>query len=158
MLTPKNLKEFMQKNEINGEILTLEQPTTTVEEAAEAIHTSVKQIVKSVLFTINEEVVLAITCGTQPIERRIIATFFKVGRKKVKLADAETVLRVSGYPIGSMPPFGHLTPIRTLLDPSVLESEKVFAGGGAHNSLVKLKSEDLLHVSKADVVKLHTNL
>ena len=99
MLTPNDLQLFMDEHNIPGEILFLESPTLTVVAAAQAVNTHPDQIIKSVLFTINTERVLAIAGGTNPIERRVIATLLGVGRKRVKLAPPNVVLETTGYPV-----------------------------------------------------------
>ena len=80
-LQPADLAIFMQENNIPGEILSLEVPTPTVEDAALAVGTSLENIVKSLLFRINDGFILAITCGPAHIERRTIAAHYKVGRR-----------------------------------------------------------------------------
>jgi prolyl-tRNA editing enzyme YbaK/EbsC (Cys-tRNA(Pro) deacylase) len=156
MLTPDDLQTFMDENHIPGEILLLDVPTPTVEAAAQAVGTDPERIVKSVLFRIGDGGVLAITSGTLPIDQRAIAALYGVGRKRVKLADPETVLRVTGYPVGTVPPFGHATPSRTLLDPGVLEFPEIYAGGGAHNALVRIDPQEILRVTQAEIIDLHS--
>jgi prolyl-tRNA editing enzyme YbaK/EbsC (Cys-tRNA(Pro) deacylase) len=155
-LDPSHLEEFMQAKEIPGEILHLDVPTPTVETAAAAVGSEPESIVKSLLFTINGELVLAITCGTAHIERRAIAAYFQVGRKKVKLADPQTVLTETGYQVGAMPPFGHYSPLKTVIDQRVLEKEVVFAGGGSDQSLLRITPGTILTVTQAQVLDLLT--
>jgi len=155
ILTPDDLQSFMDVNQIPGEIVFLDVPTPTVEAAAQAVGSSPAQIVKSVLFTIPESYVLAITSGMRMIEQRAIAARFGIGRKRVKLARPETVLAVSGYPVGTVPPFGHKTPIQSLIDLLVLEMDEIYAGGGANNALVRLHPEDILRITQADILDLH---
>jgi prolyl-tRNA editing enzyme YbaK/EbsC (Cys-tRNA(Pro) deacylase) len=155
MLEPSDLLKFMEENGIEGEMVHLDMPTPTVETAAQAVGTHPDQIVKSVLFTVRDDRVLAIACGTQLIENRIIAGLFGVGRKRVKLANAEIVLDSTGYPVGTVPPFGHPKPLRTLIDPKVLEQSHIYAGGGAHNTLVRLNPQDILEITNAQIIDLH---
>ncbi|MFQ5616943.1 MAG: YbaK/EbsC family protein, partial [Anaerolineales bacterium] len=126
----------------------------TVESAAQAVGAHPDQIVKSVLFLIRGEPLLAIAYGTTRIDRRNIATRYGVGRKRVKLAGAETVLQITGYPVGAVPPFGHPQPIPTLLDPGILEHEQVYAGGGSGSALVRLVPKDILRITNAEIVPL----
>ena len=153
--TPVDLQAFMDAHQIAGEILILETPTPTVEDAARAVGTHPRQIVKSVLFTVGEEGVLTISCGDQLVERRAIATLYGVGRKRVKLAPPEVVLNLTGYAVGTVPPFGHREHLRTLLDPRVLDLAEVFAGGGAHNALMRLDPQQILHITQAEIIDLH---
>ena len=149
-----DLAEYMRAHNIAGEILHLNVPTPTVETAAQAVGTSVDQIIKSILFLVDEQPVLAIACGLSSIQRRVIADLFGIGRKRVKLASAETVLEISGYEVGAMPPFGHCQPLVTLIDRKVLEFKDAYAGGGAENAIVHLDPQDILRVSGARVLDL----
>ena len=155
-LTSINLQAFMDQHEIPGQILTLDVPTLTVEAAAQALGVSPQQIVKSVLFTVPEAGVLTISCGDQLVERRVIASLYQIGRKRVKLAPPEVVLDLTGFAVGTVPPFGHRTSLRTLLDPRVLTFDEIFAGGGTQHSLVRLNPQDIADVTQAEILDLHT--
>jgi prolyl-tRNA editing enzyme YbaK/EbsC (Cys-tRNA(Pro) deacylase) len=149
-----DLSVYMRTHNIAGEILHLSVPTPTVETAAQAVGTTVDQIIKSILFLVDEQPVLAIACGLSSIQRRAIADLFGVGRKRVKLASPETVLEISGYEVGAMPPFGHLQPLTTLIDRNVLDFTDAYAGGGAENAIVHLNPQDILRVSGAKILDL----
>jgi peptidoglycan LD-endopeptidase LytH len=153
-LKPNNLQAFMDANHVKGELLELETLTPTVESAAQAVEALPKQIVKSILFLVGDTPILAVACGTKPIDQRSIATHYSVGRKRVKLASPDQVLKLSGYGVGAMPPFGHLKPITTLIDPSVLSHSVVYAGGGAGNTLIRISPDDILRVTRAEIVPL----
>ena len=149
-----DLSEYMHAHDIQGKILHLSVPTPTVETAAQAVGTSVDQIIKSILFLVDEQPVLAIACGLPSIQRRAIADLYGVGKKRVKLAPAEIVLEISGYEVGAMPPFGHRQPLVTLIDRRVLGFTDAYAGGGAENAIVHLNPQDILRVSGAKVLDL----
>lgn len=154
MLTPSDIQAFLEDQNISGEILFLEVPTLTVEAAASAVGTSPQQIVKSILFIVGDEPILAVSCGMDRVDRRAIAAVCDVGRKKVKLASPEIMLEVSGYEVGAMPPFAHRQKIKTLLDQRVLQQPVVFAGGGAENALLRLSPDDILEATNAQVLDL----
>ncbi len=90
---PADLQAYVDQHGISGEILYLDDRTPTVEIAARAVGTRPEQIAKSILFLIDEQPVLAITCGIAYVERRAIAALYGVGRKRVKLA-------LPGYRVG----------------------------------------------------------
>ena len=154
VLKPIDIQNYMDGHGIVGEILLLDVPTPTVEAAALAVGSAPQQIVKSILFMVVDDPVMAIACGTDRVDRRVIAALYGVGRKKVKLASPETVLEASGYEVGAMPPFAHRRPLTTLLDPRVLEQPVVYAGGGAENALLRLSPQDILEVTNAKVMDL----
>ncbi|MGD2155303.1 MAG: EthD family reductase [Anaerolineales bacterium] len=156
-LTPEDLQAYMQAHEIQGEILQMDAPTPTVTTAAQAVGASPEQIVKTLLFIVDDkEGVLAITCGTVTVDRRVIAGLYDVGRKKVSLASPEKVLEMTGYPVGTVPPFGLHQSLRALMDPRVLEHEQVYAGGGSKRTLVRTSPEDILRAAQAEIMDLHT--
>jgi Cys-tRNA(Pro) deacylase len=155
-LNSNDLQSFMIAHGIPGEILHPGAPTPTVEAAARALGVTHEQIVKSILFLVNEQPVLVITCGTGHVDQRAIAARYGVGRKRVKLATTEEVLAISGYEVGAMPPFGHHHPLPTLLDRRVLDLPEVFAGGGAENALVRLDPQEIVRASHAEVMDLTT--
>jgi prolyl-tRNA editing enzyme YbaK/EbsC (Cys-tRNA(Pro) deacylase) len=144
----------MKAHGIQGEILHLSVPTPTVEAAAQAVSGLPEQIIKSILFMVDGQPVLAVACGKSSIGRRAIADLYGVGKKRVKLATPEMVLAVSGYEVGAMPPFGHRQPLTTLIDPRVLDSSDSYAGGGAENALVRLNPQDILSVTGAKVLDM----
>jgi prolyl-tRNA editing enzyme YbaK/EbsC (Cys-tRNA(Pro) deacylase) len=149
-----NLREYMRSNGILGEILHLDVPTPTVEAAAQAVRADPLQIIKSILFMVDENPVLVIACGKSTISRRVIADLYGVGKKRVKLATPEIVLEISGYEVGAMPPFGHHQLLTTLIDSRVLDLPEAYAGGGAENALVRLNPQEILRVTGAKVLDL----
>ena len=148
------LGRFMQAQGVRGQILHLDVPTPTVEAAAQAVSARPEQIIKSILFMVYAQPVLAIACGLSTIGRRPIADLFGVGKKRVRLATAQQVLEISGFEVGAMPPFGHRQPLRTLIDRRVLEVPEAYAGGGAENALVRLNPQEIQRVTGAEILNL----
>lgn len=158
-MTPKplnssDLQAFINAHAIPAEIVYLAVPTPTVETAAEAVDTHPRNIVKSILFLVEGQPVLALANGTSRIEYRVLAAYFDVNRKKVKLANAEQTLAITGYEVGAVPPFGHPQPLRTLMDTLILETPQVYAGGGERNALLRVAAADIQRIAQAEVLDL----
>ena len=153
----RELDQFIQIHGIQGRIIKLSVPTPTVETAAEAIGTTVDKIVKSLLFLIDGQPTLVISPGTQHIDRRSLAKHFDVGRKRVKLADAEKVLELTGFEVGSVPPFGHRQTLSVILDENIFLQSIDYAGGGSRDALLEISPEEILRVTSATVINLHTD-
>ncbi len=149
-----NLAEWIEENTIQADLIKLPVHTPTVKDAAKAVGTSPSQIIKPLVFTVDGEPVVAIACGTSRVDRRAIATYFGVGRKRVKLAGAEAVLEMTGYPVGAVPPFGLKQEMQTFIDPRVLEHKEVYAGGGAIDSLLRISPGEIVRVTGAVVLDL----
>lgn len=153
-LTPQDLEVYIQQNNIDAEIIILEEYTPTVEMAAAAVNVSPEQIIKTLLFSVDGQAVLVIANGTGRIDRRLLGKHFGVSRKKTSFAGPDTVLELTGFEVGAVPPLGHRTSIPVLVDPSVLAQEIIFGGGGADNALMRLKPQDILQFNQAEVVSL----
>jgi prolyl-tRNA editing enzyme YbaK/EbsC (Cys-tRNA(Pro) deacylase) len=153
-LNSTDLQAFMTAHGIAGEIMHMNVPTPTVEIAAQALGVRVDQIVKSILFLVRGQPVLAITCGTAYIDRRAIATYYGMGHKRIKLASPEEVRSISGYEVGAMPPFGHRQPLPTLLDRHVLDLPEVYAGGGEENAMLRLNPQEIPNATTAVIMDL----
>jgi prolyl-tRNA editing enzyme YbaK/EbsC (Cys-tRNA(Pro) deacylase) len=72
----------------------------------------------------------------------------------VKLADAETVSRLTGYPAGGLPPFGHVSAVPILLDRAVLAWDVVCVGDGDDRTLLRIAPAELARVTVAEWVDL----
>lgn len=150
-----DLAAFMEDKGIQGEIVYLDEDTPTVEAAAAAVDVQPEQIGKSLLFLTPDEPILVIACGTTRVSYKRLAKHLGINRKKLKLAKATEVFSVTGYPVGTVPPFGHRRPLATLIESDVLNQKDLYAGGGAINVLIHLSTEELRQVTKAEIVNLH---
>ena len=148
--TPTDLARFIAERGIAAELAPMTVETPTVPAAAAALGVEPAQIIKSLLFLVRDAPVLVIASGDTPVDRRPIAERFGVGKKQVKLADAETVLRLTGYPAGGVPPFGYPAPLPTLLDRAVLSWDVVYGGGGDDHTLLRITPAELVRVTAAE--------
>jgi len=153
-LTPTDLAHYIRERGIAAELIPMSVETPTVPAAAAALGVQPAQIVKSLLFLIREQPVLVIACGDSPVDRRALAGRFGVGKKQVKLADAETVLARAGYAVGGVPPFGHRQPAPVLLDRSVQAWDVIYGGGGDDRTLLRITPDELVRVTAAEWIDL----
>ena len=149
-----DLQNFIDKEKITAEIMTLDGHTPTVEDAARELSVVPEQIIKSLVFKIRDEPLLVINNGTARVDRRKLARYLEVGRKWARFASPELALEITGFVVGSMPPFGHLTRLRTLVDSAVFDQAEIFGGGGDINAMMRLTPAELLRVTDAEVVSL----
>jgi len=151
-LTRADLQHFLDTHRIAADILPMNAHTPTVSDAARELGVDTDQIVKSLVFRVGEQPLLVINNGTARVDRRKLAAYLGVGRKRVKFANAEQALDITGYVVGSMPPFGHRCRMRTLVDRAVTGQDLVFGGGGDIDAMMRLTPGELLRVTTAEVV------
>ena len=149
-----DLQGFIDQSRIQATIIPLDQHTPTVGDAARALHVETDQIIKSLVFQIHGDPLLVINNGLARVDHKKLAAYLGVGRKKVKFADPDQVLELTGFIVGSMPPFGHKNRLRTLIDPAVTHMETVYGGGGDINAMMKIAIDVLLEATQAEVTEL----
>ncbi len=121
--------------------------TRTAADAAAAVGCEVDQIVKSMIFDADGEIVLALTSGAHQVDPAKLADAAQVG--SCGRANPEQVRTVTGYAIGGVSPFGHLQPIRTWLDPHLLTFDEVWVAGGTPRHVFAVSSEQLASTTGA---------
>ena len=149
-----HLQQFIEEHQIDAQIIPLGEHTLTVGDAARALSVAADQIIKSLVFHVNSEPLLVINNGLARVDRKKLAAYLNVGRKKVKFASPDTVFSLTGYIVGSMPPFGHKQRLRTLVDSAVTALDLVYGGGGDIDAMMRLTPETLLAASRAEIVAI----
>jgi Cys-tRNA(Pro) deacylase len=108
----------------------------------------VAQIVKSLLFMVNEQPVIALVSGSNQLDEKKLAALLGVGKKKVKRGDADLARQVTGFAIGGVPPFGHKTRLPTYIDQDLLNFEIIWAAAGTPNTVFAITPADLARVTQ----------
>lgn len=155
--TPADLQAYLTAHNISAEIIRLSAETPTVPAAANALGVSVNQIVKTVIFVIDGQSCAVFANGTRRVDPRKLAKRFGVSRKKVRLADGPTVIALTGYAPGTLPPFDHRQTLTPLMDPAMCEQDIVYAGGGGIMAMLCIRSADLLRLTGAEVLSVLEN-
>jgi Cys-tRNA(Pro) deacylase len=101
--------------------------------------TRVKSIV---LKTAEGNFILGLVSGDRRIDLKKLAKIVKT--KKLDLASPKEVLKITGCEIGSVHPFGNLHKLRTYLDNSILENNKVNFNAGLHTITITIMVKDLV--------------
>ena len=136
------------------EIVTVRFPEgcKTAVDAANAVGVQVGQIVKSLIFAVDGEVVLAYVSGSNQLDEKKLAA--AAGGVKCARVDADTVRSVTGFPIGGVPPFGHSTQLRVFVDPDLLQYDEVWAAAGTWNDVFGAAPADIVRVAGGVVTDL----
>ena len=124
----------------------------TALDAAAAIGVDVGQIVKSLIFAVDGEVVLAYVSGSNQLDEKKLAA--AAGGLKCTRVDADTVRSVTGFPIGGVPPFGHKTHLRVFIDPDLLQYDEVWAAAGTWHDVFGIEPHKLVEASEGLVTDL----
>jgi Cys-tRNA(Pro) deacylase len=126
--------------------------TKTAADAAAAIGVTVGQIVKSLVFGVDGEIVMALVSGSNQLDEKKLA--LAAGGAKCARVDADAVREATGYPIGGVPPFGHATQLRVFVDPDLLQYDEVWAAAGTWNDNFGAAPADIVRVAGGVVTDL----
>lgn len=131
--------------------------THTAAEAAAAVGCDVGAIVKSLVFVVLDgdarTPLLALVAGDRRADLDLLAEAVAL---PVEKADAKTVKAATGYSIGGVPPIGHPTPVRTLVDESLLRFDEVWSAAGDAQSVFAADPQQLVAWSGGTVARIAT--
>jgi prolyl-tRNA editing enzyme YbaK/EbsC (Cys-tRNA(Pro) deacylase) len=121
----------------------------TAIDAANAVGCEVGQIVKSLIFSIDGELVLALTSGSNRVDTKALTK--AANGERCDRADADQVRAITGFAIGGVPPFGHTNAVRAFFDPALLEYELVWAAAGTPRHVFPLAPKALHEATGAQI-------
>ena len=150
----QKVAEAARKLGLEIEIVEFEQTTRTAEDAAAAIGCEVAQIVKSLCFSVNDEPIMALVSGNNRLDEKKLAALCGVGRKRVKRAEPEMVKTATGFTIGGVPPFGHLSPLPIYIDKDLTQFDIIWAAAGTPFAVFAIKPAVLVEFNGGQVADL----
>ncbi len=143
-LNENDLKEFLNKKNVEYELLKFEKPVISSKDAYEQVK---GEVIKSILIICDNKPIICILKGEDKINFEKLKVLLDC--KEVRLAKAKEVKEITGYDIGSLPPIGHKTEIWKIVDKKILDlddNEILYLGGGSHYHLLKIKKKELLKI------------
>jgi Cys-tRNA(Pro) deacylase len=133
--------ELAAKN-IPHEILHLPSSSKTAQLAAAALGVDVGDVVKSMLFMLDDELpVLALVTGDATVDAEALAR--DSGAARVRLARGQEVREHTGYAPGAVSPCALATQVPVIADPGVFAPEVLYCGGGTTSTMLRIRSADL---------------
>ena len=149
----EKLRTYIQENGIDAELLTFNQSTHSVAEAAVAVGAEPEDFVKSIaMIGPDDQLIVAIVKGEHRASTSRVSKALGVDRPRV--AEPDEVLEKSGYPVGGTPAFGYEAIF--LIDPKVLEKDKVYSGGGSEQALTLMSPEEMQRANNAKIARVRS--
>ncbi len=129
------------------EVVRFPEGTRTAEDAARAVGCSVGQIVKSLVFVVDGDPVVALISGVDRLDPVRLAA--AAGGSRARRAEGDEVRAATGYAIGGVPPFGHARALPILIDEHLLSHAEVWAAAGLPDAVFRVSPLDLERVAGA---------
>lgn len=139
---------------VPGEPVVLDDAARTAAQAAAALGVEPAQIANSLVFDADGEAVLVLASGARRVDTAKVASL--LGAARVRRPDAAFVRDRTGFAIGGVPPLGHTTALRTLVDRTLAEHDAVWAAAGHPHAVFPTSFDELVRItggSPADVVE-----
>jgi Cys-tRNA(Pro)/Cys-tRNA(Cys) deacylase len=116
-------------------------------EAAEKLNLRVEEVFKTLLVTDEKNYFVAILPVHHQLNLKKVAQ--AVGAKKLKMSDPKDAERLTGYLVGGISLVGQKKRLKTVIDQSAQQLEKLYVSGGKRGLDIGLKPQDLAKVLSA---------
>jgi Cys-tRNA(Pro)/Cys-tRNA(Cys) deacylase len=134
---------FLDERHIAYRLFQHSGPVHTIEEVARQRGQQPGQIVRSILFRLSsEDFLMVLIAGPGQISWKALRVY--LNQSRLTTATEEEVIRITGYQIGAVSPFGMPQPVRTLVDETVLAEEEISIGSGQRGLAVILQKKDFI--------------
>lgn len=140
-MSVEQVRHFLNEQGCAQQPIYCKTEVKTVEQAAAVLAVDTGQIAKSILFQYGEAFALVVAAGDRRISNRKVRQCLQT--KSVRIALPETVLAVTGYPVGGVCPFALKTPVSVVLDVSLQRFSTIYTGGGSTETLLPLPVTEL---------------
>lgn len=145
----KKLKEYLDRHHIKYTSIK-HSPAYTAQEIAARSHISGKDMAKTVMVKINNEMAMAVLPASFKIDFEALMNV--TGSAMVDLASEEEFKFI--FPdceIGAMPPFGNLYDLDVYVSEKLAEDNEIWFNAGTHNELIRMHYDDFERLVKPRV-------
>jgi prolyl-tRNA editing enzyme YbaK/EbsC (Cys-tRNA(Pro) deacylase) len=143
----ERVASFLRSSGTEALIEEFPEGTPTAQDAAKAVGSELRQIVKSLVFTCGARNVLVMVPGDRRADPKKVAT--AAGCDKARVAGSELVLEATGFEPGAVAPFPLRRIDQVFVDRSLLALERVWIGAGSTRHMAALAPADLVRLSRA---------
>ena len=149
--TVLKVKEFLERNFPEIELIQLEETARSAQDAAKSLKKEVGAIVKSLLFKNVEtnDYYLCLVSGDQYMSLDKLSKM--IGNKIIK-ANADECKEVTGFSIGGVPPFAHIhAPTRIFIDKNFNKFDMIYAAAGHPHAVFEITFDNLCLITNGEI-------
>jgi len=147
MVVEERVQNYIQGIIPGIEVIVLKENTSTSELAAQALGLEVGQIAKSILYKSKDDYLMVVAAGDVRLDGKLVK---QLAGSRVRMANAEEVMAVTGYPPGGVCPFALPTVFPIYADASLQRFEVVYAAAGSPHSAVPVTFDELMALTGAN--------
>ncbi|HEU4572871.1 MAG TPA: YbaK/EbsC family protein [Candidatus Limnocylindrales bacterium] len=153
----QRVREAAARKGVELDIRVFDESTHTAADASAALDAELGQIVKSLVFVApggdgELEPVLCLVSGPNRVDVARLAAV--TGERDIRRATAREAQELTGFTIGGIPPFGHVRPVRTIMDPDLGRFQIVWAAAGTGTAVFPVPPATLRILANATVAPI----
>lgn len=142
----ERVRRWVKSHGLNWRIHKLEDEVKTVAQAASVMKVPPHRIVKTLILVYGEKTIACIVPGDKRLNmKRVI----EIIGGRPRFAKPSEVIERTGYSIGGVPPSPLPRDVIIIVDRSVLDSERVYGGGGDEYNLLEFNPRELVNLTNA---------
>lgn len=126
---------------LSARVEVLADSTRTAADAAAALDCPVAAIANSLVFFADQEPILVMTSGAHRVNTEALAQ--RIGVTTLVRGKPDAVKQATGQAIGGVSPIGHPKAIRTVIDASLADYERLWVAAGTPHSVFPTSFEEL---------------
>ena len=142
----RRVREALAAAGAEDAVIELSETARTAEDAANSLGTALGAIVKSLIFTVDGNPVMALIAGDRRCDQKALPAVTGIAGK-VRRADADLVREVTGFSIGGVAPIGVAQPMPCVIDASLGRFERVYAAAGHPNCVFPSTLAELARIT-----------
>ena len=130
----------------SARILILDETARTAKDAASSIGCQLGAIVKSLVFRVDDQAVLALVSGDRQCDIAALPTALDIVGE-CKRADADLVRISTGFAIGGVAPIGHPKKLPTAVDASLGRFDIIYAAAGHPHCVFPTTLDEIVQIT-----------
>jgi prolyl-tRNA editing enzyme YbaK/EbsC (Cys-tRNA(Pro) deacylase) len=153
----QRVRDAAARKGVELDVRVFDESTHTAADAAATVDAELGQIVKSLVFVApgDEGALEPILCLVSGPNRVDVARLAAVtAERDIRRATAREAEQLTGFTIGGIPPFGHVRPVRTIMDPDLGRFQTVWAAAGTSVAVFPIPPATLRMIANATVAPI----
>ena len=138
----KKVRAALIEAGVGDNVIELEETARSAEEAAKSLGVELGAIVKSLVFLVDEQPVMALVAGDHACKPDALPRALNL-EGEVKRCDADEVRAATGFAIGGVAPVALAQDLPALLDVSLKRFDTVYAAAGHPNCVFATSVSEL---------------
>lgn len=146
-MSVESVRAYLSQFGAAGRVLEFDQPSATVEQAAEDVGVEPARIAKTMAFDVDGQATLIVCAGDARVWNRPYKATFHT---KPRMVSPDELVALVGHPMGGVCPFDRRPGVPCYLDESLRRFDRVWPAAGSENSAIGVTLEELERFSEAD--------